>query len=144
LGLFDLFRRRESAQPDVSAADLAEAEQEMREGLEALAAFERSDLPVLHTQHRVIGSDACHYMAPASVIAEVDAGGKVFVTSAKIIFASGSVVSWPWHLITRIRREERDLVIDLKGRPAVRLRVNTYGDALLIEALVVRLTSNRP
>ncbi|MCC7185183.1 MAG: hypothetical protein IT185_02995 [Acidobacteria bacterium] len=144
MGLFDLFRRRESAQPDVSAADLAEAEQEMREGLEALAAFERSDLPVLHTQHRVIGSDACHYMAPASVIAEVDAGGKVFVTSAKIIFASGSVVSWPWHLITRIRREERDLVIDLKGRPAVRLRVNTYGDALLIEALVVRLTSNRP
>ena len=116
----------------------------MREGLEALAAFERSDLPVLHTQHRVIGSDACHYMAPASVIAEVDAGGKVFVTSAKIIFASGSVMSWPWHLITRIRREERDLVIDLKGRPAVRLRVNTYGDALLIEALFVRLTSNRP
>lgn len=116
----------------------------MREGLEALAAFERSDLPVLHTQHRVIGSDACHYMAPASVIAEVDAGGKVFVTSAKIIFASGSVVCWPWHLITRIRREERDLVIDLKGRPAVRLRVNTYGDALLIEALFVRLTSNRP
>ena len=144
MGLFDLFRRRESAQPDLSAADLAEAEQEMREGLEALAAFERSDLPVLHTQHRVIGSDACHYMAPASVIAEVDAGGKVFVTSAKIIFASGSVMSWPWHLITRIRREERDLVIDLKGRPAVRLRVNTYGDALLIEALFVRLTSNRP
>jgi hypothetical protein len=144
LGLFDLFRRRESAQPDLSAADLAEAEQEMREGLEALEAFQRSDLPVLHTQHRVIGSDACHYMAPASLIAEVDAGGKVFVTSAKIIFASGSVMSWPWHLITRIRREERDLVIDLKGRPAVRLRVNTYGDALLIEALFVRLTSNRP
>lgn len=144
MGLFDLFRRRESAQPDLSAADLAEAEQEMREGLEALEAFQRSDLPVLHTQHRVIGSDACHYMAPASLIAEVDAGGKVFVTSAKIIFASGSVMSWPWHLITRIRREERDLVIDLKGRPAVRLRVNTYGDALLIEALFVRLTSNRP
>ncbi len=96
------------------------------------------------TQHRVIGADTCHYMAPASLIEQVDSGGKVFVTSARIIFAAGTVVSWPWHQIARVRREERDLLLELKGRPGVRLRLNTYEGALVIAALVERLSSNRP
>jgi hypothetical protein len=173
MGLFDLFRRRESAQPDVSewwrtanalatepngdgiaalratvvaddvAPDLAEAQLEMLEGLEALVAFAQSAVPVLTTQHRVIGADPCHFMAPASLIDQVDAGGKIFVTSARVIFAAGTVLSWPWHVIARVRREDRDVLVDLKGRPAVRLRLNTYEDALLFAALVGRLT-NRP
>jgi hypothetical protein len=173
MGLFDLFRRRESAQPDVSdwwrtanalasaptaggihelktsvvdvnlAPDVAEAQHEMLDGLEGLVAFGQSALPVLDTQHRVIGTDTCHFIAPASLVDQVDSGGKVFVTSARLIFAAGTVLSWPWHLITRARREDRDLLVDLKGRPAVRLRLNTYEAALLIAALVSRLT-NRP
>ncbi len=177
MGLFDLFRRRESAQPDVSEwwrtanaltsaptvegidalkmsivsddvwPDVAEAQHEMLEGIHALVALvavAHADLPVLDTQHRVIGTDTCHFMAPASVIAEVDSGGKLFVTSARVIFASGTVLSWPWHLIARVRREDRDLLVDLKGRPTVRLRLNTYEAALVIAALVGRLTANRP
>lgn len=174
MGLFDLFRRRDSAQPDVSgwwqaanalaaaptmdgvvalkattvnaneAPDLAEAQDEMLEGLEALFHLAQAPLPVLDTQHRVIGADTCHYMAPASLIEQVDSGGKVFVTSARVIFAAGTVASWPWHQIARIQREERDLVIDLKGRPGVRLRLNTYEGALIIAALAGRLSTNRP
>ena len=174
MGLFALFRRRESAQPDVSewwrtanalasaptvqgihalkasivsgdvVPDMAEAQDEMPEGLEALVALSQSDLPVLDTQHRVIGTDTCHYIAPASLIDQVDAGGKVFVTSARMIFASGTVLSWPWHQIATVQRQERDLLVDLKGRPGVRLRLNTYEAALVIAALVGRLTTNRP
>jgi hypothetical protein len=174
MGLFDLFRRRESAQPDVSAwwqaanalttaptadgvarlkattvnageaPDLAEAQDEMLAGLDALIQLAQSPLPILDTQHRVIGADTCHYMAPASLIDQVDSGGKVFVTSARIIFAAGTVVSWPWHQVARISRDGRDLLIELKGRPAVRLRLNTYEGALVIAALAGRLSSNRP
>lgn len=174
MGLFDLFRRRESAQPDVSewwrtanaltsaptaegihalkasvvsdeiAPDVAEAQHEMLEGLDALMAFAHADLPVLTTQHRVIGTDTCHFIAPASLVDQVDSGGKVLVTSTRIIFAAGTVQSWPWHLIARVRREDRDLLVDLKGRPAVHLRLNTYDAALVIAALVGRLTTNRP
>jgi hypothetical protein len=174
MGLFDLFRRRDSAQPDVSAwwhtangltaaptldavaalrattvsateaPDLAEAQDEMLEGLEALLHLAQSPLPVLETQHRVIGADTCHYMAPASLIGQVDSGGKVFVTSARIVFAAGAVVAWPWHQIARIQREERDVLLDLKGRPGVRLRLNTYEGALVMAALAGRLSTNRP
>jgi hypothetical protein len=109
-----------------------------------LLAFRHADLPVLDTQHRVIGTDTCHYIAPASLIDQVDSGGKVFVTSARVIFAGGTVLSWPWHLITRVQRHERDIKLALKGRPAVRLRLNTYDGALLTNAVIGRLTSNRP
>lgn len=171
---FNFFRRRDSAQPDVSAwwhtanaltaaptidavaalkattvtaaeaPDLAEAQDEMLEGLGALLHLVKSPLPVLETQHRVIGADTCHYMAPASLVDQVDSGGKVFVTSARIVFAAGTVVSWPWHQIARVQREERDLRIELKGRPGVRLRLNTYEGALVIAALAGRLSTNQP
>jgi hypothetical protein len=174
MGLFDLFRRNNSAQPDVSgwwqtanaltaaptseavaalkattvnaaeAPDLAEAQDEMLEGLEAVLQLAQAPVPVLETQHRVIGADTCHYMAPASLVDQVDSGGKVFVTSARIVFAAGTVVSWAWHQIARVQRDERDLVLDLKGRPGVRLRLNTYEGALVIAALAGRLSTNRP
>lgn len=174
MGLFDLFRRRDAAPPDVSAwwqtanaltaaptidavaalkattanagdaPDVAEAQEEMVEGLEALLHLAQSPVPVLDTQHRVIGADTCHYMAPASLVDQVDAGGKVFVTSARVIFAAGAVQSWPWHQIARVHRDERDLLIELKARPGVRLRLNTYEGALVIAALAGRLSSNRP
>ena len=51
---------------------------------------------------------------------------------------------WPWHAIPALARVERDVVIDLRGRPAAaRLRTNTYGDALLLIALAERLRANR-
>ncbi len=169
MGLFDLFRRRESAQPDTTAwwrsanalateptidgiaalrasivsdedaPDVADAQREMVEGLDALLAASASPVPVVNTQHRVIGADTCHYLTPASLADQVDGGGKLFVTSARMVYASGGVQAWPWHLIARVHRLERDLVVELKGRPPVRLRLNTYEDALVVCALAARL-----
>ncbi len=125
---------------------MAESQEEMLEGLERLLALVQAPaLPVVATQHRVIGQAVCHFLAPASLIDQVDAGGKLFVTSERLVFAAGTVQKWPWHAITAISRAERDVVIDLRGHPsAVRLRPNSYGDALLVVAVAERLRANRP
>lgn len=125
--------------------DTAELQEEMIDGLERLLALagERA-LPVFATQHRVIGSEVCHFIAPVSLIEDVDVAGKLFATAERLVFAAGSVRQWPWHAMAAITRVERDLVIDLRGRPsAARLRTNTYGDALLLVALAERLRTNR-
>ena len=125
--------------------DTAELQEEMIDGLERLLvmAGERA-LPVIDTQHRVIGNEVCHFIAPVSLIEEVDAAGKLFATAERLVFAAGTVRQWPWHAIPSITRVERDVVIDLRGRPAAaRLRTNTYGDALFLVALAERLRANR-
>jgi len=140
---------RASAVREEEAPDLAEAQQEMLDALDALLELAaRPDLPVAATQHRVIGADTCHYLTPASLVDQLDAGGKVFVTSARLIFAAGTVLAWPWYLVTRVRRVERDLIVELKGRAPVGLRLNTYEDAVVICHLAAMLLRqarpNRP
>jgi hypothetical protein len=124
--------------------DEAERRAEMLEGLAQLVALaEGAALPILATQHRVIGTDACHLTAPASLAAGpggIDAPGKLFVTSHRLIFAAGTVTAWPWHRVRRINRAGYDLLIEIAGRPEpVRLRCNTYGDALCVCYLATRL-----
>jgi hypothetical protein len=125
--------------------DTAELQEEMIDGLERLLALAGEPaLPVIATQHRVIGNEVCHFIAPVSLIEEVDASGKLFATGERLVFAAGTVRQWPWHAIPSLTRVERDVVIDLRGRPAAaRLRTNTYGDALLLVALAERLRANR-
>ena len=127
------------------APDIAELQEEMIDGLERVLALAREPaLPVIATQHRVIGHEVCHFIAPVSLIEEVDASGKLFATAERLVFASGTVRQWPWYAIAFLTRVERDVVIDLRGRPAAaRLRTNTYGDALLVVALAERLRANR-
>jgi hypothetical protein len=117
----------------------------MIDGLERLLALaQQSVLPVIATQHRVIGNELCHFIAPVSLIEQVDSSGKLFATAERLVFAAGTVRQWPWHAIPSMSRVERDVVIDLRGRPsAARLRANTYGDALLLIALAERLRGNR-
>lgn len=128
-----------------TAPDIAELQEEMIDGLERLLALAAEPaLPVVATQHRVIGTEVCHFITPASLIQEVDASGKIFVTADRLVFASGTVKQWPWHSIAAIARVERDLLIDLRGRPgAARLRANTYGDAMVIIAMAGRLRGHR-
>jgi hypothetical protein len=125
--------------------DTAELQEEMIDGLERLFTLASEPaLPVIATQHRVIGSEVCHFIAPVSLIEEVDSAGKLFATGERLVFAAGTVRQWAWHAISAITRVERDVVIDLRGRPAAaRLRTNTYGDALLLIALAERLRANR-
>lgn len=136
---------RASALPMTEAPDLAEDQQEMLEGLETLLQVSAAaSLPVVDTQHRVIGADRCHHLAPASLVDQVDAGGKLFVTSARLVLVAGSVQAWPWHLVSGLSRQDRDVIVDLRGRAPVRLRLNTYEGALIVCALAERLRTNRP
>jgi len=126
--------------------DIAEEQLEMIEGLERVHALGLLlALPVVATQHRVIGQATCHFLAPASLIDQVDASGKVFVTSDALVFVAGGVKQWPWHGISSVTRIERDVAVGLRGRSEVaRLRLNTTGDALVVVALADRLRANRP
>ena len=133
----------------VSAPDIAEEQLEMIEGLERAHALSRLPaLPVVATQHRVIGQATCHFLAPASLIDQVDVSGKLFATGTALVFApgaAGAVKQWPWHSVSAVARVARDVVIDQRGQPsAARLRMNTMGDALVAVALAERLRPNRP
>ena len=130
--------RRVSAE---QSADEAERQEEMLDGLERLRDLAAlSDLPILTTQHRVIGSAACHFTAPASLVGQVDAPGKLFVTSQALIFAGGRVLAWPWHRVRSIVREGRAIVVIIAGAPEpVHIACNTYGDAMTARYLAARL-----
>lgn len=132
--------------PPEQSPDIAESQAEMIDALERLVALLGAPaLPVVVTQHRVIAQAPCHFLTPASLVDQVDASGKLFATAERLVFAAGAVRQWPWHTISAITRQERDVVIDLRGRPAAaRLRTNTYGDALVLVALAGRLGANRP
>ena len=129
-----------------TSPDMAESQQEMLDGLAAVLQLVRSSaLPVVDTQHRVIGQTVCHFLAPASLVDQVDAAGKLFVTADRLVFAAGIVQQWPWHSIGGLTRVSRDVVVDVRGRPGTaHLRLNTYGDAMQVVALAERLRANRP
>lgn len=123
-------------------AELDERERqiEMVEGLDELCAIAANDaMPVLDTQHRVIGADQCHFMAPVSAPDLGDAIGKLFLTSHRVIFAGGASIAWSWHRVRRVTRHERDVLFEGGDTLALRLRCNSYGDALVAAALGERL-----
>jgi hypothetical protein len=121
--------------------DEAERQEEMVDGLrQMLTIAETPDLAVVVTQHRVIGTDACYFVAPVSLVGDVAAPGKLFVTANRLIFASGKVQAWPWHRVHEIVRAGRALDVVLTGgSDGVRLQCNTYGDALVVWHLAGRL-----
>lgn len=125
--------------------DPAEAQQEMVEALDALLTLtSRPALPVIATQHRVIGADTCHHLVPATLVNAVAGGGKLFVTSARLVYAADTVQAWPWHRVARVRRVDRDLFVDVHTAATVGLRLNTYEDALVVQALAASLTGRAP
>jgi hypothetical protein len=135
----------EGAMPadDRNGAPDADAERrlEMIDGLrDVLRVASSSELPVVATQHRVIGQDTCHLVAPVTLVAEAAAPGKLFVTSARLLFAGGRVTAWPWHRVQRVTRHGRDLVVVVAGAAEpMHLQCNTYGDALVAAHLATRL-----
>lgn len=126
----------------VSESELDERERqvEMIEALEHLRLIVAAEsIPVLETQHRVIGTDACHYMAPVSAPDHGDAMGKLFLTNHRVIFAGGASIAWPWHRVRRVTRHERDVIFEGGDTLALRLRCNSFADALAGTALGERL-----
>ncbi len=123
-----------------SAPDEAERQVEMMDGLEALAAFWNRALPVITTQHRVIGADTCHMVAPACLVGLTDQPGKVLLTSQRLIHVGASVRAWPWHRIGGVDRAERALDVTILGSTdTVNLICNTYGDAMTAAYFARRL-----
>ena len=115
--------------------DEAAIEIEMLEGLREFVEFrtetERNGLPVLDTRHRVLGADRCHFWTPAFLPDQVEAGGKLFLTGTRLVFLGGGVQATPWHAVSTITRDGRDLVAAVPSRGAVlRFRCNAYGEAM--------------
>ena len=120
--------------------DEHERQVEMIDGLRALLDVSDGALPTVHTQHRVVGEDSCHFLAPASLVHRTDAAGKIFLTSRRIVFVGGAPAAWPWHRVLQVTRVERDVLIQLLGHDdVVGVRCNTYGDALVAAHLAERL-----
>lgn len=124
-----------------SVADDAERETEMIEGLRLVLALGADpSLPQVTTQHRVIGADICHFVVPVTLPAQAGSSGKLFLTSARVVLASGKTTAWPWHRIRRVAREGRSLTVIAAGTAdPLEMICNTYGDALVAEHIASRL-----
>ena len=120
--------------------DDPEIQQEMADGLDAVRRAEQAGaLPVLETQHRAIGADACHLAVPASMPDKSDAFGKLFVTERRVLFAGGASVSLGIGRIVKVDRHQRDVVLISGGDGLVRFRCNSFGDAMLAVWMIERL-----
>ena len=122
-------------------ADEAERQEEMIDGLRQLDLVAAArDLPVVVTQHRVIGADRCHFVAPVSLTGDVSTPGKLFLTGERVVFAGAGASAWPWHRVRDVARSGRHLVVvGHDGAEGMQLQCNTYGDALVIQHLAKRL-----
>ena len=117
--------------------DDVEVELEMLDASDALAGLERTlgggHLPVVETRHRVIGTESCHFAAPASLPEDTSqASGRVLFTATRATFVGGGRTSaTPWHAVHEVLRSERDvLLVRADHTPAAHFRFNTYADAV--------------
>lgn len=118
-----------------------EIQEELNDGLERVRLVESAGtLPVLETQHRAIGADACHLAVPASRPDHADAFGKLFVTNRRVIFSGPAPMAIGLARIAAAVRRDRDVVIVEGGAGPERFRCNSFGDAMLAVWLIERLT----
>jgi hypothetical protein len=137
-----LDRLRDARRP--ASTDDAERQDEMLDGLDELVTIaETAVLPVVVTQHRVIGTDVCHLVIPATLVADASTPGKLLLTSTRLIFAGAGSQSWPWHRVRRVVRGGRDLIAILGGDTGARFQCNTYGEALVAQHVATRLIAPR-
>lgn len=130
-------------------ADDVEIEREMLDGIVAAVALAHSldgGLPTVDTGHRIVGTDHCHFSAPASR-AEDDAqtAGRLLLTSRRAIFVGGAAaVTLPWHAVAETAVVGRDLVLARRDRDAASIfRCNSYADALCARLIAERLAGRR-
>jgi hypothetical protein len=114
-----------------------EIEREMLAGLEHLvslrATVAASDLPIVETGHRIVGTDVCHFSTPASMPDDPSQpSGRLILTNARAIFVGGArTVTIPWHAIAEVIDQDRDLVLVRRDRDTLhRIRCNVFDDVL--------------
>lgn len=119
-------------EPDV------EVELEMLDALEALRSVQKALMnggpPVIETHHRVIGTEACHFTAPASVPTEqTQSAGRLLLTRTRAVFVGGGrTAATPWHQVHDVARLQRDVLFARADRtPLAHFRFNTYADAVV-------------
>lgn len=127
-----------------------ELEEEMLDALSQLEAIRhdvgRGALPQVQTQHRVVGTDACHFTAPASLPGDVSqASGRVLLTGGRSIFVgAGRTAALAWHSVHQIARLDRDVILLRADRSAAaHYRFNTFGDAVVAAYLAGHLKGPR-
>jgi hypothetical protein len=125
--------------------DDRERREEFLDGLDrVLELSSNGGLPSLVTQHRVIGTDVCHFVVPVSLAAQLESSGKLFLTSQRIVFASHGVQSWPWHRVRGAVRLGRDLAITVAGvADPVHIQCNCYGDAMTALHIIANLSTRK-
>jgi hypothetical protein len=135
---------------DEADADAFEIEREMLEGLDALVALaarvEAGGPPRVATGHRAVGTEPCHFSAPASMPDDpAQPSGTLLLTPTKLIFVGGSRgLTVPWHSVARCLNQDRDLVLVRRDRDDLhRLRCNTFADALCAGFLVRQFARRR-
>jgi hypothetical protein len=128
-----------------------EIEREMLDALEdavALASeIARSGLPAVETGHRVVGRDACHFTAAASMPDEAgQPSGRLLLTNRRAIFVGGpDAVSTAWHMVGEARDADRDLLLIRTTRDRVyRFRCNSFSDAARAALVARELIRRRP
>jgi hypothetical protein len=135
---------RLAGRPAGVSLDETEMMEEMIEGLrQVLAIASAASLPAVVTQHRVIGADACHLVAPATLLADAATPGKLLLTSSRLIFAGAGVQNWPWHRLRQVERIDRNLIIGTGGDSGARFQCNSYGDAIAARYIARALMTRR-
>ena len=130
---------------DAALGEDLEIEHEMADGLDRLIALatelQAGRVPRLETSHRVVGGDACHFSAPASLPDDPSQpSGRVLLTSSRAVFVGGAkLTAITWHAVRDAARVHRDVLLIRSADDGLRLRFNTYGDAMEAAALAAHL-----
>lgn len=127
-----------------------EVEGEMLDALEQLIITRMqaatSSLPLIATQHRVVGMEPCHFTAPVSLPSDpAQASGRLLATPVRAIFVGGGRTSASaWHAVHKVVRVERDvLLLRADDTPAAHFRFNTYADAVVAAFLAQHFRNSR-
>ena len=127
-----------------------EIEREMVEALDdaagLAAAVRAGGLPLVETGHRVVGTDRCHFSAPASMPDDpAQPSGRLLLTSGRAIFVGGTKgTSAPWHSIREVVHGERDVLLIAADRDRLyRFRCNSFADALRAAMIARQLVADR-
>jgi hypothetical protein len=133
-----------------SSTDDVEMELEMLDALEQLARVRAETaggaLPLVETGHRVVGSEVCHFSAPASLPDDpAQPSGRVLFTPTRSLFVGGGKTgAIAWHAVQHIVRSDRDLLLArADGINGSRFRFNTFADAAIAAFLAGRLKAVR-
>jgi hypothetical protein len=130
--------------------DAFEIEREMLDGLDALVELSttiaQSGPPTIATGHRAVGTDRCHFSAPASMPDDpAQPTGTLLLTSTRMVFVGGArAVTIPWHNVGECIHQDRDVLLVRVDRQGLqRLRCNTFADSLCAAFLAKHLATRR-